>query len=54
MKASDYTCIPLTAEEHREYHAIGKESFERRHGIDCAAVVARLNEVWFRFSREVK
>lgn len=54
MKASDYSCIPLTPTEHVEYHQIGKESFERKHGINCAQTVERLNGVWFRFSREVK
>jgi hypothetical protein len=54
MKASDYSCIPLTALEHAEYHQIGKLSFERKYGIDCAAIVERCNGLWFRFGREVK
>jgi len=54
LKASDYSCIPLTPREHSEYHQIGKESFERKYGICCADQVERLNGVWFRFSREVK
>jgi hypothetical protein len=53
-KASDYSCIPLTPAEHREYHSIGKLSFERKYGLSCAEVVDKLNQVWFRFSREVK
>ena len=54
MKASDYSCIPLTVEEHLEYHRIGRGEFERKYGISCSDVAKRLNEVWFRFSREVK
>jgi hypothetical protein len=54
LKASDYSCIPLTMREHAEYHQIGKQSFERKYGLSCEDVVRRLNEVWFRFSREVK
>ena len=54
LKASDYSCIPLTPAEHAEYHQIGKESFERKYGISCAGWVERLNGTWFRFSREVK
>jgi len=54
LKASDYSCIPLTAREHYEYHQIGKESFELKYGINCAAIVTRMNDRWFRFSREVK
>lgn len=53
-KASDYSCIPLTPAEHREYHSIGKLSFERKYGLCCAEVVTRLNGLWFRFSRETK
>jgi hypothetical protein len=54
MKASDFSCIPLTPEEHREYHRIGKRAFERKHEIDCQRIVERLNEIWVRYSREVK
>lgn len=46
QKASDYSCIPLTAAEHREYHQIGKRAFEAKYGLDCAALVAELNRVW--------
>jgi hypothetical protein len=46
LKASDFTCIRLTWEEHREYHAIGKVAFERKHGMSCADVVWELNRAW--------
>jgi hypothetical protein len=42
MKASDTTCIPLTPEEHREYHRIGKHSFARKYKLDYPAICARL------------
>jgi hypothetical protein len=54
QKASDYTCIPLTAEEHREYHQVGRREFERRHGIDCRELVAELNHAWFAHAAEVQ
>jgi hypothetical protein len=54
MKASDYSCIPLTPEEHREYHRVGRVAFELATGINCKALVKRLNHDWFAYSREVK
>lgn len=47
MKASDYSVIPLTPEEHRDYHRIGKRAFELKYGLDCEALVKRLNTLWF-------
>jgi hypothetical protein len=46
MKASDFTCVPLTPAEHLEYHRIGRDGFERKHGICFAAEVERLNMEW--------
>jgi hypothetical protein len=43
QKASDLTCVPLWWECHREYHRIGKASFERARGIRFATVVHELN-----------
>lgn len=54
MKASDYSCIPLTVEEHREYHRVGRAAFERRNGIDCRELTKRLNHDWFAYSGSVK
>jgi hypothetical protein len=48
QKSSDYNSIPLTPEEHREYHAIGREAFELRYSLDIAALVERLNSCWFQ------
>ena len=53
QKASDYSRIPLTPEEHREYHAIGKKEFSERHGLDIDALVKRLNDLWDRGTREI-
>lgn len=47
QKASDYSTIPLTPAEHREYHRVGKAAFELAAGIDCREVVKKLNRVWF-------
>jgi hypothetical protein len=50
MKASDYSCVPLCADCHRQspdsYHRAGKPAFERRHGLCLGRVVARLNCEW--------
>jgi hypothetical protein len=58
QKASDFSCIPLHAEFHTmgplSYHALGRDEFERVHGIRCAAVVRTLNRAWFQYSQEVK
>jgi len=54
MKSSGYSCVPLTIEEHREYHQIGRDAMEAKYGVSFADTVKRLNSVWFRFAREVK
>jgi len=46
MKASDLSVIPMTREEHCEYHRIGKRAFERVHGVRFAAAAARLRREW--------
>jgi hypothetical protein len=46
MKASDFSCVPLTWEEHREYHRIGREAFAARYDLAFRAVVERLNAEW--------
>jgi hypothetical protein len=46
MKASDLTCVPLTLEEHLEYHQIGRELFALLHGLNFAETVKRLNSEW--------
>ena len=54
LKASDYSCIPLLPVEYREYHAIGRKAFERKHGISCAEMAKNLNRLWLGYSREAK
>jgi hypothetical protein len=54
QKSSDYSCIPLTPEEHREYHRLGRPDFEGKYGIDCGAICRRLNHCWFAYAGEVK
>ena len=47
QKSPDRSAIPLCVRHHRtgrdSYHKLGPRVFERRHGIDIRAVVARLN-----------
>lgn len=33
LKGSDFSCIPLCREHHRELHGIGRYTFEDRHRI---------------------
>jgi hypothetical protein len=46
QKASDYSCVPLTPAEHREYHRIGKAAFGRKHGLDYDTCTRRLYAEW--------
>jgi hypothetical protein len=46
QKSSDYSCVPLTREEHQEYHQIGKAAFERKYRVNFARLVKRLNRAW--------
>ncbi len=50
QKASDLTCVPLTAVEHREYHSIGRAAMERKYGVSFSGLVEELNQRW----RELK
>lgn len=52
-KGSDYSCVPLTHEEHREYDA-GRDLFEKRYGLCMAELVKRLNHDWFAYAGRVK
>jgi hypothetical protein len=46
MKASDFSCVPLTWEEHREYHRIGKAAFEKRYGLSFSSARKKLLTEW--------
>jgi hypothetical protein len=46
MKASDLSCLPLTGQEHREYHRIGKRAFAHRYRLDYPDLVVLLNRQW--------
>lgn len=48
MKASDYSCVPLTTEEHREYHRVGKAAFEQGYGLNFARACKALTTEWRR------
>jgi hypothetical protein len=56
QKASDFSCIPLTYEEHMEldHGRDGRAAFELRYSLDIAATIRQLNAEWFAHSREVK
>jgi hypothetical protein len=48
QKSPDTSAVPLCARHHRtgrdSYHKLGPRAFERQHGLDLHAIVARLNE----------
>ena len=48
QKSPDTSAVPLCAIHHRtgrdSYHKLGPRAFERHHGLDLRAIVARLNE----------
>ena len=50
QKSSDYSCVPLCNACHtagrRAYHRIGREEFERLHGIDFDVIVEGLFTEW--------
>jgi len=50
QKASDYSCVPLCRNCHTQnadsYHRLGRAEFERRHRVDLADLVIRLNRHW--------
>lgn len=45
-KCSDYFTIPLTRDQHQEFHALGWETWERTYGINQLEHAARLLEKW--------
>lgn len=47
-KASDYSCVPLTSEEHREQHRIGMKAFARKYRLNYARIAAQLNREWWK------
>lgn len=51
QKASDYSCIPLTPEEHREFDRDPK-GFAAQHSLDVPELTARLTKIWFLARRE--
>jgi hypothetical protein len=52
MKASDYSCVPLCADCHRQapgvYHRLGKCAFVRARGVRFEEMTARLQKEWRR------
>jgi hypothetical protein len=50
QKASDYSVVPLCADCHTQapgaYHRVSKRTFEQRHRVCFARIVARLNREW--------
>jgi len=45
-KCSDRRAVPLTAEMHREYHAIGRDAFEQRYGVSFEREIIELNRIY--------
>jgi hypothetical protein len=51
LKPSDRYATPICAEHHAEGHTGGWRSFEVKHGLDLAAIAARL---WAESNRKVQ
>src|SRR5664279_2314473 len=51
LKPLDCSCIPLTREEHREYHQVGRSEFERLHQVNCRELVRHLTHTWFAYGK---
>lgn len=41
-KVSDTQAISLCEKHHQEYHAIGRDAFELKHGLNCAQIIIQL------------
>ena len=46
MKASDFSCVPMTRKEHIEYHATSRAAMERKYGVSFAGACAALRAEW--------
>src|SRR5690606_17013826 len=40
--------VPLCRTHHREYHDVGRRTFEARHGVDLAAIAA---DLWKKYGQ---
>lgn len=45
-KADAHTIVPLCGPHHRELHQVGTHTFQSVHGVDLAAVAARVAQAW--------
>lgn len=51
-RKGDYIWIvPLTDAEHRELHRVGKQTFERKHGIDLDIAAGTIEHAWRQHQR---
>jgi hypothetical protein len=42
LKPSDWWCVPICLQHHREHDALGWQSFEAKHGIDLRFLASDL------------
>ena len=49
-KADACWTVPMTLPQEREFHAIGKRSFEAKHGVDLDALARETDERWETWS----
>ena len=58
MKASDYSCVPLCSDCHRQapgaYHRVGKRVFEERRGLSFVRIMEQLNREYRHSARELR
>ena len=46
IKGSDYSCIPLCADKHKEYHDIGRQTFEEKYNVNVRELTAEYMHVY--------
>lgn len=44
LKPDDFRTVPLCEAAHEEFHRIGKETFEKKYGLDLEAHIQRINK----------
>jgi hypothetical protein len=48
-KADACWIVPLTDEEHQRLHSVGREQFEREHGVNLDALAIETQRIWEQF-----
>lgn len=52
-KHNDYLCVPLTREEHSEYHRLSHDRFEEKYNVDLTQEIVNLLTEYLEEQREL-